>query len=147
MAGKWTPHEVAGTIFVFDEDTPVILGSPEGVPLFVIPKDDGVFNAWEAGQQACEAHNAMLAHLHADMGRSEICESLEIYQRRFDSLCLLVRARRHAQVVDKARAMAAQVKALTSERDELASRLAEYLMAEKESTLPPSEVLQGNCHG
>jgi len=61
MAGKWTPYEVAGSVFIFDEDTPIILGSPEGAPLFVIPKDDGVFNAWEAGVKACEAHNAALA--------------------------------------------------------------------------------------
>lgn len=61
MGGKWTPYEVAGTVFVFDEDTPIILGSPEGVPLFVIPKDDDIFNAWEAGVKCCEAHNATLA--------------------------------------------------------------------------------------
>lgn len=60
MGGKWTPYEVAGAIFIYDEDTPIILGNPEGEPVFVIPGDDGIHSAWDAGEQACAAHNAAL---------------------------------------------------------------------------------------
>lgn len=57
MAAKWIPVEVAGAVFIYSDDTPFILGNYEGTPVFVVPGDDGIHNAWAEAEKLCEAHN------------------------------------------------------------------------------------------
>ena len=52
--GKWFCEEVAGDRYIFDSDTnPVILGCPQGAPVFVIHGEDR-----QEAKRACAAHNA-----------------------------------------------------------------------------------------
>ncbi len=55
--GTWFQEEVAGDRYIFDSElNPVVLGCPQGAPVFVIPGE----HAAEA-ERACVAHNAALA--------------------------------------------------------------------------------------
>ena len=54
--GTWFQEEVAGDRYIFDSElNPVVLGCPQGEPVFVIPGE----HAAEA-ERACVAHNAAL---------------------------------------------------------------------------------------
>lgn len=61
--GKWHQEEVAGDRYIFDsEANPVVLGCPQGAPVFVIPGE----NDAEA-EQACAAHNAEIKRLTSEI--------------------------------------------------------------------------------
>lgn len=55
--GTWFQEEVAGDRYIFDSElNPVVLGCPQGAPVFVIPGEHAV-----EAERACDAHNAMVS--------------------------------------------------------------------------------------
>lgn len=68
----WWAEEVAGDWYVFDSVVnPVVLGCPQGAPVFVV-SSGGFFDAEVEALKACAAHNLQVADAVADVKAAKL---------------------------------------------------------------------------
>jgi len=79
--GRWFQEEVAGDRYIFDSvQNPVVLGCPQGAPVFVIEGENELRAEW-----VCMSHNVAIDQIDAAIKKIDaLTAELDELQRRLD---------------------------------------------------------------